>query len=135
MPGVTSSRRSVATPADPAENSGVLDDLTPVPVEGPLSEEEIDLFGPYRYLIPIEVEGIRMLVPENNSALRALQYLELTQGSVRLDWGRYCWNDTKGCCAITIAAQGGPVEVRACRTPATAGLSILTLPPGGRRCG
>lgn len=112
------------------------DDLRPVPVTAPLSEEEIDLFGEYRFLVPIWVEGERELVPENNSVLRALQYLEIREGRVKLDWGRYCWNDTKGCCEI-VYREDDREEVktgRACLLQVKPRLEIVRMPKGGRRC-
>lgn len=111
------------------------DDLAPVPVEGPLSEEEIDLFGEYRCLLPILVEGERMLVPENNSLLRALQFVELKSARLKLDWGRYCWNDTKGCCEVLVRSGTQEMTTRACKLGVSAGLEVLRLPKGGRRCG
>ncbi len=106
-----------------------------IAVSAPLSDEDVDLFGPYTALVPITVLGQLEHVPENNSVLRALQYLELKTGRLRLDWGRYCWNDTKGCCVVSVRDAGGaPVTLRACRLAATDGLELLSLPPGGRRC-
>lgn len=116
-----------------------MSDLSPtarrIPVEGPLSDEEIELFGEYRALVPLVVLGEPRWVPEHNTVLRALQYLELREGAVRLDWGRYCWNDTKGCCALWVRAPDEEAHLaRACRTPATEGLELVSLPAGGRRC-
>lgn len=108
--------------------------LRRIPIERPLSEEEVELFGPYEALVPMIVLGEVAHVPEGNSILRALQYLEIQTGRVRLDWGRYCWNDTKGCCALTVRRDGEQISVRACRTLATDGLELVTLPAGGRRC-
>jgi hypothetical protein len=113
----------------------VREDLAPIPVETPLSEEEIDLFGEYRFLVPIFVQGTRMLVPEKNSVLRALQYLDLRERTVRMDWGRYCWNDTKGCCEMTFRRPGtDPSKGRACLVTVEPGLEIIELPAGGRLC-
>lgn len=111
-------------------------DLAPVPVEGPHSPEEIDLFGDYRFLVPIIVAGETALVPEGNNLLRALQYLDVRHGRVRLSWATFCWNDTTGCCQLRFrVAPGGPIEEgRACRTAVRPGLEIIELPKGGRVC-
>jgi hypothetical protein len=111
-------------------------DFQPIPVEGPLSEEEMDLFGEYRHLIPIVVCGERMEVPENNSVLRALQYLELKHQRVKLDWGRYCWNNTNGCCEMSYRERHdeAPRPARACLVQVKPRLEIVELPKGGRVC-
>jgi hypothetical protein len=112
------------------------DPFTPVPVEGEISEEDSDLFGEYRHLLPILVEGMRCLVPEGTSVLRALQYLELKHESVKMDWGRYCWNNTEGCCEMEVRDQetGAVHTRRACQAIVTPRLEIVRLPKGGRLC-
>lgn len=109
--------------------------LAPLPVPGPLSEDDIELFGEYEALVPIVVLGEVLPVPEKNSVLRALQYLEIRAHAVRLEWGRYCWNDTKGCCEMAYRqGPGAPVERgRACKIQACPGLEIVELPKGGRK--
>lgn len=110
------------------------DPLAPIPVEGEIPAAEIDLFGAYRHLVPIMVAGVLRPVPESNSVLRALQYLELKHGCVTMEWGRYCWNDTEGCCQMVYRPTPGaePRAGRACVVQADAGLEIVQLPPGGR---
>jgi len=107
-----------------------------IPIEEPLSDEEVDLFGPYSALIPIHIQGKEHHVPEHNTVLRVLQYLEVRTGAVRLEWGRYCWNDTKGCCTMTVrdSATGETYPARACRLIAEPDLEIVELPKGGRVC-
>jgi hypothetical protein len=112
------------------------DPYEPIPVEGELPEEEVELFGSYRALIPISVEGERCPVPEGTSVLRALQYAELKHELVKMDWRRYCWNDTDGCCEMEYRIAGEE-RVRiglACRLAVRARLEIVRLPKGGRRC-
>lgn len=108
----------------------------PKPYTGAHSPDDLDLYGPFRRLLPILIEGELAYVPEDNSVLRCLQYLELKEGSVRMDWGRYCWNNTKGCCEMEYRPSDSeaPRVGRACQVRAEAGLEILQLPKGGRRC-
>lgn len=110
--------------------------MLPRPSVGPSSAEELDLFGDYRQLFPIRVLGRTFWVPEDNTLLRALQYLELKEGAVRLPYKDYCWNDTRGCCeARCRPAPGAEVQVvRACQTWVTPGLEVVALPKGGRPC-
>ncbi len=112
------------------------DRLAPVPVAGPKDRASADLFGDFRQLLPIEVEGVRCLVPEGNSVLRALQYCELEHRNLRMEWGRYCWNDTVGCCAMSYRpTPEAELRVgRACQVQVRAGLQIVLLPRGGRLC-
>lgn len=114
----------------------VAENFDPVAYDGPHSEDDLELFGPYRVLYPIVVEGRRALVPADLSLLRACQYLEIKERSVRLPWGKYCWNNTTGCCESTVRlTPEGPSEVRrACQTRVRPGLVVLQLPKGGKSC-
>ena len=49
---------------------------------------ESDLLSPYKRLIPIEVLGHRVEVPENNSLLRCFQFLSMET----ISYGDFCWN-------------------------------------------
>ncbi|MCB9651810.1 MAG: hypothetical protein H6730_35215 [Deltaproteobacteria bacterium] len=110
--------------------------LFPRPCEGPSSDEEVDLFGDYRQLFPIHVLGRLFWVPEDNTVLRALQFLELREGAVRLPYKDYCWNDTKGCCEMRYrpTPEAEVVPARACQTRVAPGLEVVALPKGGRAC-
>lgn len=110
--------------------------LAPVPFVGEHSEDDLDLFGDFRWLYPIVVEGRPFAVPEANSVLRALQYVELKHGAVALPWHRYCWNDSTGCCEMTYRpeASAAPRPGRACVVQAAPGLEIVVLPKGARSC-
>ena len=108
----------------------------PIPYVGEHSEDDLDLFGEYRYLLPILIEGTRFEVPDDNSVLRGLQYLEIKHGAVKMPWPNYCWNDTEGCCEMTYRRSPGeaPKTGRACQIRAKAGLEIIVLPKGGKSC-
>lgn len=108
----------------------------PVPYDGPHSDDDLELFGPYRLLFPIEIEGESFLVPERNYVLRALQYVEMKERAVRMPYWNYCWNDTVGCCEMTYREHdGAPEKVgRACRVAVKPGLVIVRLPKGGKKC-
>lgn len=94
------------------------------------------MFGPYEHLYPIVVGDHRFNVPEYNSLLRALQYVELNTRCVRLPWKNFCWNNTKGCCVVRFRERPGAPEVagRACTLRVHPGLVVTELPRGGRRC-
>jgi hypothetical protein len=107
-----------------------------VPYDGPHSEDDLELFGRYRALHRIDVEGRSELVPEDNVVLRALQYLEMYARTVRMPWRDYCWNNTVGCCEMSYRDGPGMPEKkgRACIVAARPGMEIVRLPKGGRTC-
>ncbi|MEM7678474.1 MAG: hypothetical protein AAF449_20990, partial [Myxococcota bacterium] len=67
--------------------------LDPIPYADTHSEDELGLFGPFRWLYPVVIEGHSFYAPEDNSVLRALQYISLKSGAVRLRWHKFCWNN------------------------------------------
>lgn len=111
-------------------------DRAPIPYDGPHSEDDLELFGEFRQLYPVEVEGRTYWVPEDNSVLRVLQYVEIRCQGVKMPWKNYCWSNTVGCCLMQYQehpdapARNG----RACTVPVKPGMRILKLPKGGRSC-
>ena len=110
--------------------------LDPIPYDGPHSDDDIELFGEYRLLFPILIEGRRFLVPEDNYVLRAIQYVEIKHRAVQMPWWDYCWNNTTGCCEMRYKESPDAPERtgRACCTPVKPGMEIVTLPKGGKMC-
>ena len=51
-----------------------------------MKEYNPDLFNPFDRLIKIEVNGVEFEVPENNTILRALQFL-----GVDFNYAKFCW--------------------------------------------
>ena len=109
------------------------DDYEALLVTEPLSQEEIDLFGNYKKLIPINIEGRIFHVPEKNTVLRALQYLEIRKKKLTMKWGRFCWNNTVGCCELSYRSSTQEPETRGrgCQILVKPGLHITELPKGG----
>lgn len=108
----------------------------PRPYLGGHTEDDLELFGRFRLLYPIVVEGRRFEVPEATSVLRACQYIEMKDRAVRMPWRDYCWNDTDGCCEMTYKEKpdGPELSGRACRIRVKPGMEITRLPKGGRTC-
>jgi hypothetical protein len=108
----------------------------PIPYQGPYTEDDLELFGEFRFLYPIVVEGRRFAVPAENCVLRACQYIEMKERALRMPWRDYCWNDTDGCCEMTYRERpdGPALFGRACRVPVKPGMEIIRLPKGGRAC-
>ena len=88
-----------------------------------------DLYEPYSKLIPIHYKGKEYMVPENNTLLRVLQYL-----NPEVAYGNFCWNGDCRNCQIVIRrdADGPEVTALGCLTKVVAGLQIIKLPPGIR---
>lgn len=107
-----------------------------IPYQGEHTEDDLELFGPFRHLYAITIEGRRFEVPEGNCVLRILQYVEIRERAVRMPWRDYCWNDTVGCCEMIYREAPDHPEVtgRACQIAVRPGMEILRLPKGGRSC-
>jgi 2Fe-2S iron-sulfur cluster binding domain len=86
-----------------------------------------DLFEPYSRLIPIYIKNREYMVPENNTLLRVLQYL-----NEEVAYGNFCWNGDCRNCQILIRrdADSQDVMALACLTKVVPGLHIIKLPPG-----
>jgi NADH dehydrogenase/NADH:ubiquinone oxidoreductase subunit G len=89
-----------------------------------------DLFQPYEKLVTIEVLGVRVEVPENNTLLRCFQFLSLKT----ISYGDFCWNGDCTNCQIWFQvdpAAPDPVEkpVLSCRTQVKEGMVITRMSP------
>ena len=85
-----------------------------------------DVLTPYDRLIEIEICGQKKQVPENNTILRCLQYLDVEL----ISYAELCWNGECINCQVWI--QNGDKEkmVMACNTQVTEGMKILRLADG-----
>jgi hypothetical protein len=106
------------------------------PYDGPYTEDDLELFGAFKTLCRITVEGRDFWVPEGISVLRACQYIEMKERAVRMPWRDYCWNNTQGCCDMTYreTKEKESVVGRACLVKTTPGMELVRLPKGGRSC-
>jgi hypothetical protein len=93
----------------------------------PEEQPDNNLYEPYSRLIPIFYKGKEYHVPENNTLLRALQYL-----NSEVAYGNFCWNGDCRNCQIIIRRDAESQEVTAlgCLTKVVPGLYIIKLPPG-----
>lgn len=92
-----------------------------------IEQSENDLFEPYSKLIPVYYKDKEYMVPENNTLLRALQYL-----NSEVAYGNFCWNGDCRNCQIIIRRESDSQEVTAlaCLTKVVPGLHIVKLPLG-----
>ena len=84
-----------------------------------------EMFEPYERLIEITICGERKSVPENNSILRCLQYLDVQ----RISNADLCWNGECIDCQVWIKNGDKEKSVMACRTNATENMIITRLSP------
>ncbi|HTH38231.1 MAG TPA: 2Fe-2S iron-sulfur cluster-binding protein [Pyrinomonadaceae bacterium] len=82
-----------------------------------------EIFEPYEKLIDVTVCGERRRVPENNSILRCLQFLEMEAVSD----SELCWNGDCLGCQVWIKNGENEKAVMACRTNAEDGMEIVRL--------
>jgi len=96
---------------------------------GTMTALEDDLLDPYERLIPIEILGRQVEVPEKNRLLRCFQFLSLNS----ISYGDFCWNGECTNCQIWHRAPGqnetADRPALACRMEVTEGLVITKLSP------
>ncbi|QYO67454.1 2Fe-2S iron-sulfur cluster-binding protein [Leptolyngbya sp. 7M] len=83
--------------------------------------EHHEIFEPYQKLVSIIIDDKECLVPENNSILRCLQYLDMEGVSD----AELCWNGDCMDCMVSITDGNSTKQTLACRTEIRPG-SILT---------
>src|SRR3990172_13046900 len=90
-----------------------------------MSEEAASgLLEPYERLIPIEVLGRLLEVPDNNLLLRQLQFL-----APEIGFGKYCWNGECRYCEVTYRREsdGAELSALACRVKGFPGMCVTKL--------
>ena len=85
-----------------------------------------DIFEPYDRLVTIKLLGIERQVPENNSILRALQFLDMDA----ISYGDFCWNGDCINCQVWIKLGDKEKAVIACRTNVEDGMEIVRTSKG-----
>ena len=82
-----------------------------------------DIFEPYDRLVTIKLLGVERQVPENNSILRALQFLDLES----ISYGDFCWNGECLNCQAWIKNGDKEKAVITCRTNVEEGMEIVRV--------
>lgn len=82
-----------------------------------------DIFEPYERLVTIKLCGVSQEVPENNSILRGLQFLDMEA----ISYGEFCWNGECLNCQVWIKTGDKEKAVMACRTDVYEGMEIVRL--------
>ena len=84
-----------------------------------------EIFEPYERLIEIEICGKTYQLPENNSILRGLQFLNMEA----ISYGDFCWNGECLNCQVWLKNGDKEKAVMACRTNVSEKMKILRLSP------
>lgn len=79
------------------------------------------MFEPYERLVSIEIKGKPLSVPENNSILRGLQFVDMEA----ISYGDFCWNGECLNCQVWIKNGDKEKAVMACRTNVIDGMQIV----------
>lgn len=82
-----------------------------------------EIFQPYERLIGISICGESRLVPEKNSILRCLQFLDME----RISDADLCWNGECVNCQVWIKNGEKEKAVMACRTNVAEGMVITRI--------
>ena len=88
-------------------------------------EDLRDIFEPFEKLVKIDIEGKTFEVPENNTLLRAFQYLSIETVS----YGDFCWNGECLNCQVWLKNGDKEKAVLACRTIVAEGMEIVRMSP------
>jgi hypothetical protein len=88
-----------------------------------------DLLDPYEKLVPIEILGKQVEVPEKNRLLRCFQFLSLKT----ISYGDFCWNGDCTNCQVWYHTDGQSQDNNkpglACRMEVIEGMKITSMSP------
>lgn len=91
------------------------------------SSVDNDLLDPYERLVPIEVLGKRVEVPEKNRLLRCFQFLSLKT----ISYGDFCWNGECTNCQVWYhtagQTQADDKPALSCRLEVIEGMIITSM--------
>jgi predicted molibdopterin-dependent oxidoreductase YjgC len=85
--------------------------------------ENLEIFEPFDKLVTVRICGQERAVPENNTILRGLQYLEM-EG---ISEGEFCWNGECLNCQVWIRNGEKEKAVMSCRTNVLDGMEIIRI--------
>jgi predicted molibdopterin-dependent oxidoreductase YjgC len=85
-----------------------------------------EIFEPFDRLVTVTICGVERKLPENNSILRGLQFLDMEA----ISYGDFCWNGECLNCQAWIKNGDKEKAVIACRTNVEDGMEIVRLSEG-----
>lgn len=87
------------------------------------SDIELEIFQPFERMVTVKILGERYEVPENNSVLRCLQYLDMEN----ISNAELCWNGECLNCQAVVNLNGKRRTVMACREIVAEGIEVVDL--------
>jgi len=88
--------------------------------------DDYEIFEPFERLVKINICGTDRKVPENNSILRGLQFLDMEA----ISYGDFCWNGECLNCQVWIKNGDKEKAVIACRADVEDGMEIVRMSEG-----
>ena len=88
--------------------------------------DDYEIFEPFDRLVKITICGTDRKVPENNSILRGLQFLDMEA----ISYGDFCWNGECLNCQVWIKNGDKEKAVIACRADVEDGMEIVRMSEG-----
>lgn len=85
----------------------------------------VDIFEPYKRLIAVDILGEEHLVPENNTILRCLQFLDME----KISGSDLCWNGDCLNCQVWVASGEKEKALISCRAKVEEGMRIVRVSP------
>jgi len=91
-----------------------------------------EILRPFSQLVPVTIEGSRVLLPDNNSLWRGMQFWGLMTSEISIDFSLFCIAGTCKNCKSRLRLPGNPerVSALACQTQVQPGLEVVRLPMG-----
>lgn len=80
-----------------------------------------EIFEPFEDLVEIRFCGKQLAVPDHNTILRGLQFLDMDA----ISYGEFCWNGECLNCQVWITADEKERSVMACRSEVKEGLEVV----------
>lgn len=87
--------------------------------------EDDGLFEPFERLLSVRILGTMARIPERNSWLRGLQFLDREEVAL----GDFCWNGDCRHCESLLRRGGEERWVLCCQTEAQEGDELVEVPP------
>jgi len=87
------------------------------------SMTDTEMFEPYERLVGIQIYENAFEVPENNSILRGLQFLDVEA----ISYGDFCWNGECLNCQVWLKIGDKEKAVMGCRNDVQEGMDIVRM--------
>jgi hypothetical protein len=88
--------------------------------------DDYEIFEPFERLVTIKICGTDRMVPEKNSILRGLQFLDMES----ISYGDFCWNGECLNCQVWVKNGDKEKALIACRADVEDGMEILRVSDG-----